>query len=53
MATALVLGGVSWNKVVYVNQLPEPIPQTTFSQGAHETVGATGAGEALDLHKLG
>jgi sugar/nucleoside kinase (ribokinase family) len=32
---------------------PKPEPATLYCQGYHETVGSTGAGKALCLHKLG
>ena len=39
--------------MVYVDNLPQPVPQTVFSKRFHETVGSTGAGKALNLHPLG
>lgn len=53
MKKILVLGGVSWNMMIYLEQFPPSQPQTVFSQGFHETVGSTGAGKALNLAKLG
>jgi sugar/nucleoside kinase (ribokinase family) len=53
MPHALVIGGVSFNTMVYLDTFPQPQPQTIFSTGFHETVGSTGAGKALNLHKLG
>ncbi len=53
MTSVAVIGGVSYNLMIYLNQLPEPRPGTIFSQGYHETVGETGAGKALALHRLG
>lgn len=53
MAHALVIGGASWNTMVYLATLPQPVPQTLFSSGYHETVGMTGAGKALNLRRLG
>jgi sugar/nucleoside kinase (ribokinase family) len=49
----LVVGGVSLDSIVYLDQLPSPHPQTIFSKGFHETVGSTGAGKALTLSRLG
>src|SRR5512140_1220624 len=49
----LVLGGASWDTLVRLERLPEPRPQTVFSQGWRETVGSTGAGKALNLRGLG
>jgi acarbose 7IV-phosphotransferase len=53
MPRALVIGGVSFNMMVYVDAFPQPIPQTIFSNEFHETIGSTGAGKALNLRKLG
>ena len=50
---ALVLGGVAWNTMVYLETLPAPHPQTIFAAGSHETVGSSGAGKALNLARLG
>jgi sugar/nucleoside kinase (ribokinase family) len=49
----LVLGGVSFNTMIYLDAFPAPQPQTVFARGCHETVGSTGAGKALNLHRLG
>jgi hypothetical protein len=46
MKRILVLGGVSYNTMIYLDSLPSARPQTIFSQGLHETVGSTGAGNA-------
>ena len=53
MKNVLVLGGVSYNMMVFLDDMPQPRPQTVYSRGFHETVGSTGAGKALNLHKLG
>jgi sugar/nucleoside kinase (ribokinase family) len=53
MTKVLVLGGVSVNTMIYLEQFPQPIPQTVFSKDYHETIGSTGAGKALNLKKLG
>jgi len=49
----LVIGGVSWDYQIHLDHLPQPHPQTVFSKRSHETVGSTGAGKALALHRLG
>ncbi len=49
----LVVGGVSWNSMLYLDALPAPRPHTVFSRGFHETVGSTGAGKAMNLSRLG
>src|SRR6266550_3294924 len=53
MKTALVLGGVSWNTMLYMRDFPRPQPGTIFTRDYHETVGSTGSGKALNLSKLG
>jgi sugar/nucleoside kinase (ribokinase family) len=51
--SVLVLGGVSWNTMLYVDTFPRPEPGTVFTRDYHETVGSTGSGKALNLSKLG
>lgn len=53
MTSVLVLGGVSFDTIVYLDDLPAPVPRTLFPRGFHETIGSTGAGKALNLAKLG
>ena len=53
MTRVLVVGGVSWDSILQLGDLPEPRAQTVFSRGFHETVGSTGAGKALNLARLG
>lgn len=50
---ALVLGGISWNTMVYLDAFPEPKPQTVFARDANATVGSSGAGKAMNLARLG
>ena len=50
---ALVLGGVAWNTMVYVDEFPSPHPQTVFASDTHEAIGSSGAGKALNLSRLG
>jgi len=50
---ALVLGGVAWDTVVYVDAFPEPHPHTIFAKGSNEAVGSSGAGKAMNLRSLG
>lgn len=52
MTSVLVLGGVSFDTIIYLDALPQPVPGTIFTRGFHETVGSTGAGKALNLAKL-
>jgi sugar/nucleoside kinase (ribokinase family) len=53
MKRVLVLGGVSYNTMIYVDSFPQPEPQTVFSKRLHDTVGSTGSGKALNLCRLG
>lgn len=48
-----VFGGVSYDTMIYLNELPAPLSATLFAKGTHTTVGSTGAGKALALHRLG
>jgi acarbose 7IV-phosphotransferase len=50
---ALVLGGLSFDTIVYLETLPRPVPHTVTATRFHETIGETGAGKALNLRKLG
>lgn len=52
-ASALVISGASWNRMVRVPQLPRGGPQTLFADGSHEAVGSSGAGKALNLRACG
>ncbi|WP_130176710.1 carbohydrate kinase family protein [Cryobacterium sp. SO1] len=52
-AHVVVCGPVSWNTLVYLDQLPEPRPHVTFALEDFETVGGTSAGKALHLTGLG
>lgn len=49
----LVLGGASYNGMIYLDDFPEAKSHTILSKGYHETIGSTGAGKALNLRKLG
>ena len=50
---ALILGGVAWNTMVYVEAFPGLRPQTVFARWLNETVGSSGAGKAMNLRSLG
>ena len=47
-----VAGGVTVDTIIYLDDFPEPRPQTLFSKDSQETIGGTGAGKALNLNKL-
>lgn len=53
MLRAAVIGGVSFNRIIQLHELPEPQPQTLFARSYYESIGATGAGKALAMHRLG
>ena len=48
-----IVGAVSWNSLVLLDRLPEPVPHMQFAQGDWQTLGGTSAGKALSLHGLG
>ena len=39
MTNVFVAGDVTFNSLIYLDQFPQPKPQTVFSAGFHETVG--------------
>ncbi len=49
----LVLGGLSFDTVVYLEEFPRPAARTVSADRFHHTIGETGAGMALNLRKLG
>jgi sugar/nucleoside kinase (ribokinase family) len=49
----LIAGPASWNRIVELDRLPEPVPHMQFALGDWETVGGTSAGKALSLASLG
>ncbi len=53
MKKVLVLGGVSYDTIVYLKNFFEPKPQTVFSSKMAEMVGSTGAGKSACLAKIG
>ena len=52
-ADVVVVGPASWNQLVDVDALPEPVPHTVFARAHRTTVGGTSAGKALHLTDLG
>lgn len=50
---AVILGGVAWNTMIFVDRFPEPSPHTVFPMRTHQAVGSSGAGKALNLATLG
>ncbi|WP_311245855.1 PfkB family carbohydrate kinase [Microbacterium sp. WCS2018Hpa-23] len=52
-ASVFIAGPVSWNSIVVLDRLPEPVPHMQFAEESWETVGGTSAGKALSLTALG
>jgi len=52
MKNVLILGGTTFNSIIYLKNLPKPEPQTIPYAPFNETIGSTGAGKALNLTKL-
>ena len=48
-----IAGPASWNRIVLLDHLPEPVPHMQFALDEYETLGATSAGKALGLVGLG
>lgn len=48
-----IAGPVSWNRLVSLDELPQPRPHSTFASGHWSTLGGTSAGKALNLAGLG
>ena len=53
MKNVFVAGDVTFNSLIYLERFPQPVAQTAFSKGFHETIGGTAAGKALNLARLG
>ncbi|MBK8087712.1 MAG: hypothetical protein IPK31_07090 [Chitinophagaceae bacterium] len=52
MQQLFIIGGTTFDHIVYLPQLPQPIPQTIHQAAFHEGTGSTGSGKALNLHRL-
>lgn len=52
-ATVVVCGPVSWNHLLLLDRLPDPVPHMQFALGDVRTLGGTSAGKALHLADLG
>lgn len=50
---ALVVGGVAWNTMVYLDEFPPARPGTVFARGSRDAVGSSGTGKALNLRAIG
>ncbi|MEV4775339.1 carbohydrate kinase family protein [Microbacterium sp. LTA6] len=51
--SVFIAGPASWNSIVVLDRLPEPVPHMQFAEETWETVGGTSAGKALSLTALG
>lgn len=51
--SVFVAGPASWNSLVLLDRLPEPVPHMQFAEDSWETLGGTSAGKALSLTGLG
>ncbi len=45
-------GGLTFDTLIFLDKLPQPIPQTIFAKGSETLIGGTGAGKALALNRL-
>lgn len=52
-AHVVIAGPASWNHLITVDHLPEPVPHMQFARRSWHTVGGTSAGKALHLAGLG
>ena len=43
-ASVFIAGPASWNSIVVLDRLPEPVPHMQFAEDSWETVGGTSAG---------
>jgi len=48
-----VFGSASWDTLIHVDSFPSPEAATIVPKGWHETIGGSGAGEAMNLARLG
>lgn len=51
--SVVVCGPASWNHVITLDRLPEPVPHMQFATGSVHTLGGTSAGKAVHLAALG
>lgn len=53
MQKVFIIGGTTFDHIVHLDKLPQPVPQTIHRAVFHEGTGSTGSGKALNLHRLG
>lgn len=51
--TVAVCGPASWNDIIVLDELPQPVPHMQFARASWSTVGGTSAGKALHLAQTG
>ncbi|UKA51621.1 carbohydrate kinase family protein [Arthrobacter sp. FW305-123] len=52
-SSVAVCGPASWNHLIVLDHLPEPVPHMQFARRSWQTIGGTSAGKALHLAGLG
>lgn len=52
-ARIAICGAASWNQLILLDRLPDPVPHMQFARGEWHTVGGTSAGKAVHLSGLG
>lgn len=52
MKKVFIIGGTTFDHIVYLPELPGSLPQTIHKASFQETTGSTGAGKAINLTKL-
>lgn len=52
MKKVLIIGGTTFDSIIFLKNLPKPEPQTIHYAPYNETLGSTGAGKALNMTKL-
>jgi sugar/nucleoside kinase (ribokinase family) len=52
MNNVLIIGGTTFDSIIYLKNLPKPEPQTVHYALFNETLGSTGSGKALNLTRL-
>ncbi|MCS0498859.1 carbohydrate kinase family protein [Protaetiibacter mangrovi] len=53
MTRIVVVGPASWNRMVVLDALPDPVPHMEFARDWFDALGGTSAGKSLHLHALG
>lgn len=48
-----VISGVAWNTMVYLDEWPDVAQGSGPALGWHQTIGGTGAGKSMNMHRLG